>query len=81
MIKHTQLKSEELKHKIRHREILFGGNQKLKIYGQLNCTSGKRMKIENRVFFTSEQDAIAHHFRPCGHCMKVEYLKWKNGLI
>ncbi len=41
----------------------------------------KRMKSENRVFFLSENEARENGFRPCGHCMKLEYQKWKNGLI
>jgi methylphosphotriester-DNA--protein-cysteine methyltransferase len=59
-------------------EIKFGGNKKLKIYGTLSCKSGKRMKVENRVFFSSEMEAINHGYRPCGHCMKSEYQKWKQ---
>jgi len=47
----------------------------------LNCKSGKRMKKENRVFFSTENEAIKSNFRPCGHCMKTEYKKWKNGFI
>ena len=41
----------------------------------------KRMKRENRVFFISEQDALEKAYRPCGHCMKEQYSKWKNGII
>lgn len=63
---------------IKNRKILWAGNRKLKIYGKLNCTSGKRMKIQNRVFFQNEQEAIALGFRPCGHCMRLEYLDWKR---
>ncbi|WP_335338004.1 Ada metal-binding domain-containing protein [Pedobacter sp. PACM 27299] len=37
------------------------------------CKSGKRMKKENRVFFSSQEAAVKHGFRPCGHCMKTEY--------
>lgn len=59
----------------------MGGNLKLKIYGKLNCKSGKRMKKQNRVFFSSEEEAIEHNFRPCGHCMKSKYKTWKNGLV
>jgi methylphosphotriester-DNA--protein-cysteine methyltransferase len=33
------------------------------------------MKQENRVFFSTEKEAIKDNFRPCGHCMKVEYKK------
>lgn len=63
---------------IKNRKILWAGNRKLKIYGKLNCKSGKRMKNQNRVFFQNEQEAIALGFRPCGHCMRLEYLNWKR---
>ena len=62
---------------IKNRKILWAGNRKLKIYGKLNCKSGKRMKTQNRVFFQNEQEAIALGFRPCGNCMRLEYLDWK----
>ncbi len=62
---------------IKNRKILWAGNRKLKIYGKLNCKSGKRMKTQNRVFFQNKQEAIALGFRPCGHCMRLEYLDWK----
>ncbi|MDP3667251.1 MAG: Ada metal-binding domain-containing protein, partial [Sediminibacterium sp.] len=42
----------------------------------LQCKSGKRMNRKNRVFFASESEAIKNDFRPCGHCMKIEYKKW-----
>ncbi|WP_281166870.1 Ada metal-binding domain-containing protein [Segetibacter koreensis] len=54
---------------------------KLKIYGKLNCISGKRMLKQNRVFFCTEAEAIKNGFRPCGHCMRSDYKKWKNGLV
>jgi len=63
---------------IRTSQIVLGGNRQLKIYGTLNCKSGKRMKIKNRIFFISEKEAIANGYRPCGHCMKEKYLIWKN---
>ena len=81
MINHQKITDSELLLKIKKGEICFGGNQKLKIYGTLKCSSGKRMKRENRVFFLSENEARENDFRPCGHCMKTEYQKWKNGLI
>lgn len=81
MIQHSKITDFELPNKIKNDEICFGGNQKLKIYGTLKCSSGKRMKRENRVFFCSEEEAKTNGFRPCGHCMKTAYLKWKNGLI
>lgn len=64
-------------------KITLGGYRKNKIYGLLNCNSGKRMKTENRVFFTNEQEAIAAGYRPCGNCMPAQYKQWKqtNGTI
>lgn len=81
MIRHLNLKDKELAELIKERNIQFGGNNKLKIYGTLHCKSGKRMKQENRVFFSSTDDAKDNGFRPCAHCMKNDYLKWKNGFI
>ena len=74
MIRHSDISDSDLRSKIRKNEIPFGGNSKLKIYGVLGCASGKRMKRENRVFFTSEQEAKQNNYRPCGHCMTDEYL-------
>lgn len=70
--------SRKLSVMISSRQITIAGNCKLKIYGQLSCSSGKRMKRENRVFFEDVCDALAHGYRPCGHCMREEYLKWKR---
>jgi methylphosphotriester-DNA--protein-cysteine methyltransferase len=84
MIKHTELgyhpfkRSRELKMLLDNNEIALAGNSKLKIYGTLNCSSGKRMKIENRVFFTSEEEALRLGYRPCGHCMLAAYRQWKT---
>lgn len=61
-------------------EVQLAGNGKLKIYGMLCCSSGKRMKIDNRVFFKSREEAKLMGYRPCGHCMREEYLKWKGTL-
>lgn len=81
MIKHSEINSLDLQNQIRQKQICLGGNLKLKIYGKLNCKSGKRMKKQNRVFFSSEEEAIEHNFRPCGHCMKSKYKTWKNELV
>ncbi|MWB95688.1 metal-binding protein [Flavobacterium sp. GA093] len=81
MTEHTKINNRDLRIKIKNAEICFGGNQKLKIYGTLKCKSGKRMKRENRVFFSSEKEAKQNGFRPCGHCMKTDYQHWKDGLI
>lgn len=81
MIKHADISDSDLRSEIRARKINYGANLNLNIYGLLNCKSGKRMKRENRIFFTSEKAAIKNNFRPCGHCMRAEYKEWKNGTV
>lgn len=81
MLQHSKISDSDLRNKIKNVEICFGGNRKLKIYGTLKCNSGKRMKRENRVFFSTLEEAEKNGFRPCGHCMKTDYQNWKNGLI
>lgn len=84
MIKHTDLgqTSEERKKAltslIRNGVITLGGYKKAKIYGLLSCSSGKRMKTENRVFFINEEEALTYKYRPCGNCMKEKYEEWKK---
>lgn len=70
MIEHVNISPQELHGMIRRKEIFFGGNRKLKIYGKLGCGSGKRMKRENRVFFNDEEEALEAGYRPCGNCMR-----------
>jgi hypothetical protein len=83
MIRHSEIgrpsfaTSRALKALVDKGLVTLGGNKNLKIYGTLTCRSGKRMKVENRVFFSSGQEAIANGYRPCGHCMKKEYQEWK----
>jgi methylphosphotriester-DNA--protein-cysteine methyltransferase len=67
-----------LKQLIDEKKVCFGGNSKLKIYGLMNCKSGRRMKTANRVFFVSEEEAANNGYRPCGHCMNVAYKQWKQ---
>src|SRR5215831_3531484 len=78
MLHHIELTNRRLKSLIDDGTIKLGGNKLLKIYGALSCSSGKRIKKENRVFFHSEEEAINEGYRPCGHCMKSEYEKWKS---
>ncbi len=59
-------------------EIKMAGYTKGKIYGTLNCGSGKRMKPVNRVFFKDEQEATDAGYRPCGNCMPIQYKLWKQ---
>jgi methylphosphotriester-DNA--protein-cysteine methyltransferase len=77
MFAHCDLDKKVLKQKLRNFSIQFAGNFKLKIFGRLNCRSGKRMKKENRVFFQCEKEALSRGFRPCGHCMRKKYRQWK----
>jgi hypothetical protein len=72
-------RSRQLKILISKGLVTMAGNRKLGIFGTLECNSGKRMKLENRVFFVSEKAAQAAGFRPCGHCMRAAYLVWKEG--
>ncbi|SDJ65387.1 Ada metal-binding domain-containing protein [Flavobacterium noncentrifugens] len=81
MINHFNTNDAAIRKLIKEKKIAFAGNKKLKIYGTFRCDSGKRMKRENRIFFASENDAIANNFRPCGHCMKLNYQNWKNGFV
>jgi methylphosphotriester-DNA--protein-cysteine methyltransferase len=81
MILHNEISDVDLKAKLKNNGICYGGNRKLKIYGTLKCKSGKRMNRENRVFFTSEEEAIEKGFRPCAYCMKHKYQKSQNGNI
>ncbi|PQA92055.1 metal-binding protein [Chryseobacterium shigense] len=73
MEKHIEITDHVLKSKIRKKEINLGGNQRLKIYGLLSCSSGKRMKKENRIFFISENEALENNYRPCAHGMKAYF--------
>lgn len=81
MWRHSELEPAELGQKLKQQEIRFAGNAQLKIYGRLTCASGKRMLKNNRVFFVDEQEAIAQGYRPCGHCMRQAYKKWKDATI
>ncbi|MEQ8472055.1 MAG: Ada metal-binding domain-containing protein [Marinoscillum sp.] len=78
MLAHSSLDSSLLLRKIRAGEVQFAGNKTLRIYGLLSCKSGKRIRLENRVFFTTETLAIEAGFRPCGHCMSNQYQLWNS---
>jgi methylphosphotriester-DNA--protein-cysteine methyltransferase len=86
MIKHANFETnkegvQELHRLIRQGKIVLAGNLRLKIYGTLACRSGKKMLRKNRVFFQSETDALQNGFRPCGHCLKKQYSRWKTKKI
>ena len=47
----------------------FAGHRPKKIFGRLDCDSGKRLMMKkNRVFFLTWADAIAAGYRPCKKC-------------
>ena len=85
MIRHHTLgdtpfkRGRQLKTLLDKKEITMAGNAKLKLYGLLTCSFGKRMKLQNRVFFASAAEAAVLGYRPCGHCMRSEYKVWKQG--
>jgi methylphosphotriester-DNA--protein-cysteine methyltransferase len=81
MYLHSAISDAGLRKMIRAGLICLGGNSKLKIYGRLDCNTGRRMKKTNRVFFSSQQEAMAVGYRPCGNCMRAAYQKWKNGSV
>jgi methylphosphotriester-DNA--protein-cysteine methyltransferase len=65
---------------IKSGKIKLAGYKKARIYGTLHCRSGKRMKAENRVFFSSEEEAIDSGYRPCAHCLPEKYKRWKANI-
>ena len=68
-----------------HKEgkLNFGGHRKSKIYGTLDCPGAKRWiarghYVKNRVFFSSEEEAMHFGYRPCANCMPQKYKIWKK---
>jgi len=84
MVNHIDLGSNNDERKrnvasmIRNGSITLGGYERANIYGLLNCSSGRRMNIENRVFFKDENEASASGYRPCGNCLPEKYQVWKQ---
>ncbi|MDZ7648550.1 MAG: Ada metal-binding domain-containing protein [Cytophagales bacterium] len=76
MFLHSELTRQALRGLLKNQSITQAGNSRLKIYGLLSCTSGKRMKRQNRVFFVSKKEALKNEYRPCGHCLPKEYQAW-----
>jgi len=78
MISHHAIDDEDLRRLILCGHIRYGGNRHLRIYGRLDCASGKRMKRDSRVFFGDKAEARDAGFRPCGHCLRADYARWKQ---
>ncbi|MFZ4787065.1 MAG: metal-binding protein [Rhizobiales bacterium] len=77
MISHLSLADQQLASRIKAGKITMAGHGPARIFGRLDCRSGKRMLRRHRVFFADRQDALAHGFRPCGHCLPLEYRQWR----
>jgi hypothetical protein len=61
---------------------VYGGHRLGRLYGRLNCKTAlgwiaKGHYVKQRVFFHSEEDAIACGFRPCHDCVPEKYETWK----
>jgi methylphosphotriester-DNA--protein-cysteine methyltransferase len=77
MMRHSDISKSDLSLQIKSGAITLAGNARLKIYGLLNCSSGKRMLQRNRVFFANGKEAIQSGYRPCGSCLSNQYKAWK----
>jgi hypothetical protein len=60
----------------------LGGHRRNRVYGRLDCRTAlswiaRGKYVQHRVFFADEATAIAAGYRPCGHCMREEYRRWK----
>jgi len=84
MLSHSEMGSTALERRrtlwklVRTGAVTLAGNRRLKIYGRLDCSSGKRMNVVNRVFFRDEADAVSTGYRPCGHCMRERFERWRS---
>jgi alkylated DNA repair dioxygenase AlkB len=74
MIKHEDIEQAELIKNIKSGKIKWGGNSDPKIYGTLQCYSGKRLLKKNRVFFSTELEAIENGYRPCQNCSRNNHI-------
>jgi methylphosphotriester-DNA--protein-cysteine methyltransferase len=63
---------------MRRGAITLAGHRRGRIYGRLDCPSGRRMRREQRVFFADEAEALALGYRPCGRCLPLAYHAWRS---
>lgn len=78
MIRHTDIADADLHPLLKNATLTYAGHRSGRIFGRLDCASGKRMKREERVFFADAAEALGLGYRPCGHCMKDAYAQWKR---
>src|SRR4051812_2547891 len=62
---------------------VLGGHSRTRVYGRLDCPVAlaflrRGFVPRYRVFFASEDLAVRAGYRPCGACMRAEYLEWKQ---
>lgn len=60
----------------------LGGYRPKRIYGRLDCPSARSWLAKghyaaHRVFFATEDDAVAAGYRPCAKCLPDAYALWK----
>ena len=79
MIPHAAIGPGELRALLRRGALTLAGHRGRRIYGRLDCASGRRMRREQRVFFADEAEALALGYRPCGHCLPSAYRAWRCG--
>ncbi len=53
----------------------YAGITTRKIFGRLDCSSGKRALKKNRVFFHFWEDAVAAGYRPCKKCKPEKFTR------
>ncbi len=64
----------------------LGGHRRTRVYGRLDCPVALSLIARgfdvsrHRVFFADETTAIAAGYRPCGACLRAEYIRWKASL-
>ena len=78
MIRHDAIDDDDLRQLIVTGHIRYGGKGRLRLYGRLDCTSRRRRKGASRVFFGDAAEAWEAGFRPCGHCLRDDYARWKD---
>ncbi len=77
MFWHCDLTPAQVFGLLRTRQITLAGNARVRIFGRLDCRSGRRMLRQHRVFFVDEAEALAAGYRPCAHCLRPAYRRWR----
>ncbi len=62
----------------------LGGHRRRRVYGRLDCPTALSLirrgmfRVDQRVFFATEADAVAAGYRPCGSCLRDGYREWRQ---